>query len=77
MANNFLERFASSLFGGDCTRETYESRFPDATSDEIDIMIDECLDDAADRILYLGGAAIGFGFLLVLFVLGRIFKKRN
>tara|TARA_B100001287_G_C22686550_1_gene534151 strand:- start:8450 stop:9538 length:1089 start_codon:yes stop_codon:yes gene_type:complete len=76
-ANNFLERFASSLFGGDCTRETYESRFPDATSDEIDIMIDECLDDAADRILYLGGAVIGFGFLLVLFVLGRVFKKRN
>ena len=39
-------------------------------------MIDECLDDAInDRILYLGGAAIGFGFLLVLFVLGRIFKR--
>ena len=81
MANNFLEKFASSLsqalFGGNCTREEYERQFPNATSDEIDVKIEECLDAASDRLLYLGGAAIGLGFLLVLFVLGRVFKKRN
>ena len=77
MANNFLEEFASNLWGDDCTREYFENAFPDASAEELDAKVDECIDAAADRLLYLGAAAVGVGGLLALFVLSRIIRKKT
>jgi hypothetical protein len=77
MANNFLEEFASKLWGDDCTREYFENAFPDASAEELDAKVDECIDAAADRLLYLGAAAVGVGGLLALFVLSRIIRKKT
>ena len=77
VANNLLSDFASRLWGDDCTREFYQDAFPDASADEIDAKVEECLDQAAKRIMYLGAAGIGAGLLILLFITSRIFQKKK
>ena len=77
VANNLLSDFASRLWGDDCTRENFEDKFPDATDDELDAKVEECLDQAAKRIMYLGAAGVGVGLLILLFITSRIFQKKK
>ena len=77
VANNLLSDFASRLWGDDCTRENFEDKFPDATDDELDAKVEECLDQAAKRIMYLGAAGMGAGLLILLFITSRIFQKKK
>ena len=77
VANNLLSDFASRLWGDDCTREKFKDKFPNATDDELDAKVEECLDEAAKRIMYLGAAGMGVGLLILLFITSRIFQKKK
>lgn len=77
VANNLLSDFASRLWGDDCTREKFENKFPNASDDELDAKVEECLDQAAKRIMYLGAAGMGVGLLILLFITSRIFQKKK
>jgi hypothetical protein len=77
VANNLLSDFASRLWGDDCTREKFEDKFPNASDDELDAKVEECLDQAAKRIMYLGAAGMGVGLLILLFITSRIFQKKK
>jgi len=79
IVNNFVSLWSESMMNWldpNC-REDVEELYPDWSEEEKNEWVENCKDEAAERMVYFGMAAMGIGGLLLAFIISRIFKMKK